>query len=53
MYEGLTDETLTATLNGDLTFTLNLYQENTESAAVVKTLDMKLSDTGKAMDSRS
>ncbi len=48
MYEGLTDETLTATLNGDLTFTLNLYQENTESAAVVKTLDMKLSDTGKA-----
>lgn len=47
MYEGLTGESLTATLNGDLSFTVNLYQDNTDSATVVKTLDMKLSDTDK------
>ena len=47
MYDGVPAETLTATLNGDLTFTVNLYQDNTEAATVVKTLDMKLSDTGK------
>ncbi len=47
MYDGVPTETLTATLNGDLTFTVNLYQDNTDAAPVVKTLDMKLSDTGK------